>query len=61
MTQEYIVEKRVPRSLTRRRSIHNGEKILSCSYFDLSRIPLNCSEEEYNRRLAEIKKMANVP
>ncbi|MEW5920300.1 MAG: hypothetical protein AB1796_04955 [Bacillota bacterium] len=61
MSQDFVTGKRYPRSLTRRMSILNGEKSLSCSYLDLSHVPIHSSEAEYNSRLAEIKKMANIP
>jgi hypothetical protein len=61
MAEDYIIAKREPRNMIRRRGARSGEKIFPCAYLDLSRVPLNSSETEYKRRLAEFSKMAGAP
>ena len=60
MAEDYITGKRQPRSMIRIRGACGGEKIFSCAYFNLSRVPFNSSETEYNRRLADFSKMAGA-
>ncbi len=44
------------RSMLRRRSVLTGDRAVS--YFRVQDVPQNLTEEEYNKRLAEIKKLA---
>lgn len=60
MSQEYVQGKRYPRKVQRRDAILKGLRPVSSSCFDLGRTQLNNSEAEYNKRLAQLKKMANV-
>lgn len=59
MTKDISMGKRYPRGLHRRRNAKDG-KNLTCSYYDLGRVPLNADENEYKKKLSEFKKMANV-
>lgn len=61
MAEDYITGERQPRRLIRRRGACGGEKIFSCAYFNLSRVPLHSSETEYKRMLTEFSKMAGAP
>lgn len=58
MTHDYIAGKRYPRGLTRKRQ--SGEKGVCWSYYDLGKSMLDGGKEEYNKRMAEFKKMGNV-
>lgn len=59
MSQDFIIGKRLPRGARRSGSISGGGKKLPCSYYDLSKVKQNKTPEEYNQKVAEIKKMGS--
>ncbi len=57
MSQEFVAGKRYPRGM--RRSMKGDGEKRSCSYYDLGKVLRNSSLEEYNKKIAEIKRMGN--
>ncbi len=56
MSQEFIAGKRYPRGM--RRNIKSKGKN-PCSYYDVGKSMRSSSPEEYDKKIAEMKKMGN--